>query len=224
VRSSHTAPSTVVVREVPPGALVAMRLLVAVAEDAHLRRRSPWHAAVEIAELHRRHLADGDLADLVARGILKHAVEVTPATALERRFAEGPARGFARRSCFVLTHAGLASGAALVARAAAATVPRWDPNAGTLHWGEQLLKHFARQAVNQRQFLDAFEKANWVHRIDDPLPVRCKVERAVRLLQTAKDLNQGLPLGWLRFDVVNRGSGIRWSRPRMEAEIERRLT
>jgi hypothetical protein len=56
------------------------------------------------------------------------------------------------------------------------------------------------------------------------LPVRCKVERAVRLLQTAKDLNQGLPLGWLRFDVVNRGSGIRWSRPSMEAEIGSRLT
>jgi hypothetical protein len=67
----------------------------------------PWQYAVEIGNLKAVGASDSDLRWLAERGYVEHAREVTRPGDASRRFA--PPRGacFAKRTCFILTKAGL---------------------------------------------------------------------------------------------------------------------
>ena len=74
------------------------------AQDAQLER---WQYAVEIESLLAVGATVGDLKRLVEDGFVEQAREVTRPDDASRRFARPRRPGFSKRTCFVLTEAGL---------------------------------------------------------------------------------------------------------------------
>jgi hypothetical protein len=79
--------------------------------------------------------------------------------------------------------------------------PKWDGDNRTLIWLIPIKSYKKASADRQIDLLEAFEKAKWDRCIpyNDPL----------RLNQTLRDLNAGLPLGTIRFSADGSG-GVRW--------------
>jgi hypothetical protein len=90
-----------------PQIRTAILHLAAAYDDACEMPSDAWEFAVEIESLLELGLTIGDLCGLVERGYAEHAREVTRYEDTTRRFA--PSRGlrFAKRTCFVITAAGL---------------------------------------------------------------------------------------------------------------------
>jgi hypothetical protein len=93
--------------------------------------------------------------------------------------------------------------------------PRWDPERRQLWFGERLLKSFDRQpATNQIHLIEAFDRAHWKQRVDNPFQCEVALGRRApeqeKLKQTCKFLNAGLPPGTIRFGGDGSGCGVRW--------------
>ena len=69
--------------------------------------------------------------------------------------------------------------------------PHWDCHARNLYFGETLILHFRRDALNQMHILEAFQELHWTPRIDDPLPPRGGVDRRERLHDAVKKPEPG---------------------------------
>ncbi len=86
--------------------------------------------------------------------------------------------------------------------------PHWDRDRGELRIDGVLCKKFQNSARNQRKILDAFEERRWRARIDDPIPLKLRLDKKRRLAQTIQNLNDGLE--HLRFHGDGTGEGVIW--------------
>ena len=108
-------------RQEEPVTPCVQRAVVQLAEAHDYARDTeaePWQFAVEIESLMALGATVGDLNLLVHRGYAEHAREVTRLSDTSRRFTPPRGLGFAKRTCFVLTEAGLRL---------TAIGPRWMP-------------------------------------------------------------------------------------------------
>jgi hypothetical protein len=92
---------------VPPHVQRAVVQLAEAHDYARDVQAEPWQFAVEIESLVAVGAAWDDLHWLVQSGFAKHARETTRPGDSERRFATPRGLNFTKRTCFVLTAAGL---------------------------------------------------------------------------------------------------------------------
>ena len=87
--------------------------------------------------------------------------------------------------------------------------PRWDREARELTWGGMLVREVKRphHAKNIVAILDAFERAGWPPRIDDPLRRHSSDERRRRDVES---LNKRLLRPAMRFACDGTGTGFLW--------------
>ncbi len=85
--------------------------------------------------------------------------------------------------------------------------PRWDSETGSLWLDDHIIRdvRIFRGCTNIQQILDAFQKARWASRIDNPLP-SCGQEETH---QVVFRLNRGL--AEIRFHVQKGGRAITWT-------------
>ncbi len=82
--------------------------------------------------------------------------------------------------------------------------PEWDDDASELRWNSRLVCRYTAPAKNQRDIIEAFAKAGWPRRIDDPF------KNPMKLNKTIADLNKKLQPGIIRFRSDGTGEGIIW--------------
>ena len=216
--------------------LKAVHLLLRAYRLAAHARADAWDFAVEIGEFHRSGVTASELRWLVTQGFARHGEELAPGDAC-RRFRLGSSLGLSARSCFVLTDAGLslvqstipvprpASGGLVrstsssrarldqphpSAPAPAKTSPVWEPCRSELSVGSYVVKRFRCPAPNQQAILEAFERAGWPSRVDDPLPPSAEQCPKRRLHDAIKCLNRRQVHAVLRFFGDGSGRGVLW--------------
>lgn len=86
--------------------------------------------------------------------------------------------------------------------------PQWDNTTRTLYLGTTLVRQYRVPAENQVVVLEAFERAGWPQRIDDPLPERFGTPRKMLLNETVRSLNRSQKL--IKFRGDGTGTGILW--------------
>jgi len=93
-------------------------------------------------------------------------------------------------------------------------LPFWDAERRQLWLGTSLLKEFSQPASNQVAILTAFRSAGWAsRRIDDPLsstPNDLPGDARLRLRETVKNLNRGIPKGTIHFWLEAECNGVWW--------------
>lgn len=91
--------------------------------------------------------------------------------------------------------------------------PHWDANAGRLYFAGRLVKEFRRPAPNQRRVLGAFQRVQWLPKIENPFFAdRIGFDAAAETLRnTAEALNDGhCAEGLIRFGTGSNCSSIYW--------------
>ena len=190
---------------------------------------SSWNFAVEIAVLHHSGATASILRWLVGKGYLAHAREVTAPREAARSFREDAGLRFGRRTCFVLTQAGLRFARQVLAVTPCQTsaahfaeartgyaqgnrfaVPSWDAQRRELRLGSAIVKQFRVPAANQQLILQAFQEEGWPVRIDDPLPTYPGRDPKRRLHETITSLNRNQKLRLVHFLGDGTGQGISW--------------
>jgi hypothetical protein len=191
--------STASVRLFAPGPVdgASVRALLALLEGAsrcaRLLGRLETEFPLNRATVLRTGVSEGQLRDLIARGLL----------------------GCRGRADFFLTLVGeqVLTGCSPSAAPAAASPgkPYWCARARVLCFGGRLLKEFRREAPNQFLLLDSFQELGWPGRIDDPLPPVPGLLPQERLEQTVKSLNRSLLSPALHFGLAAGRRAVRWS-------------
>lgn len=211
-----------------------LNILLAAFDYAAELHRDVWDFAVEIGELRDAGLRGADLRWLLLKDFVDHAHEKRAAgpdqTPDHREFRRDRRLVFRKKSCFVLTEAGMAlarsvsSGPAESAagpenrpvsggngaESNGAPVPTWDRHRQQLLLGGTVVKEFKVPAANQEQILAAFQEEGWPVHIDDPLPPRPDQDPKQRLHSTVNALNRNQKSRLIRFRGDGRGEGIRW--------------
>ncbi len=88
--------------------------------------------------------------------------------------------------------------------AEACTCPVWDEEASELSWNGRLVRRYTSPAKNQRDIIEAFARAGWPRRIDDPF------QDPIKLNKTLADLNARLEPQTIRFRADGTGEGAIW--------------
>lgn len=207
----------------------ALVLLLEALGYARELERSPWDFAVEIAALYQTGLTASALRWLVCKGYVEHACELTTQGRGARDFRRSEGLRFDRRTCFVLTEAGLAFARDVFAHSPPADFqdgtfierngdgagdvlrPIWDGRRQELRLGPYVVKQFRVPAINQKRVLAAFEEEGWPPRVDDPLTPRPEQDPKRRLHDTINSLNRNQRHPLVRFTGDGSGQGIRWS-------------
>ncbi len=192
---------------------------------------SPWEFAIEIERLIAEGLTTSDLRWLVRRGYVEHGQEVTRGRDTTRRFQSCCNLAFAKRTCFVLTEAGLRLAASEgpeppfppdeppPARRRekpqghahrAACVPVWDRDRRVLRMDGCVIKQFKVPSPSQEAILAAFEEEGWPPAIDDPLPPQVEQDSKRRLRNTIQSLNANQRHPLLHFRGDGSGQRIVW--------------
>jgi hypothetical protein len=206
-------------------ALVALLEAFDYAEDTGSDR---WEFAVAIRHLQRLGLSETDLRWLVRKGYVEHAREVTVQGDNGREFRTTGDLSFHRRTCFVLTAAGISTVRSVIeSRAISADnpngsseritqsvqpLPNWNAEIRELRLDGKLVKRFKWQAINQEIVLRAFQEEGWPARIDDPLPPQPAQDSKRRLSDTIKCLNRKQTSERIHFRGDGTGEGIIWER------------
>jgi hypothetical protein len=194
---------------------------------ARSTQSSPWEFAVEIESLIAEGLTTSDLRWLVRKGYLEQSYEITRAHDKARRFQLCRNLAFVKRTCFVLTEAGVRLAAeqdtqlpllppnqpATMNRIKGSNidrvqcVPSWDRDRRVLRMDGCIVKQFKVPSPSQEAILAVFEEEGWPAAIDDPLPPHGEQDQKRRLRNTIQSLNanQKSPLLFFRGD----GSGER---------------
>lgn len=197
--------------------------------------RTVWDLAVEISLLRELGLTSSDLRWLLCKGYIEHARDITREEDKAREFRSCTQLLFAKRSCFVLTDAGAAYADSLLSKElqvlllrrkdfeqsdesrngklmlpASVNKPRWDGERHELWVGDQLVKQFKGQALNQETILAVFEEEGWPPRTDDPLPLAEEIDPKRRLSDTIKCLNRKQRHQLIHFRGDGTGEGIIW--------------
>jgi hypothetical protein len=89
-------------------------------------------------------------------------------------------------------------------------LPQWDRQCRVLRVGQCVVKQYRRPSPNQDMVLAAFQKEDWPHRIDDPLPPQGEQEPKCRLHDTIKWLNRHQEHRLIRFLGDGTGEGVCW--------------
>ena len=214
----------------------ALALLLEAVGYARELNRPRWDFAVEIAALHETGLTASALRWLVCKGYAEHAFELTTQGHAARSFRRSQGLRFGRRTCFVLTDAGLAFAREVLAGSlpghlqesasvagnggpsegngegtAPVLRPIWDGQRRELRVGGALVKHFKVPAANQQAILAAFEEEGWPPRVDDPLSPHPEQDPKRRLHDTINSLNRNQRHPLLRFMGDGSGEGVCWS-------------
>jgi len=193
--------------------------------------RSVWDFAIRIGTLRKAGCTDSELRWLVCRSYVDHAPEFVMPDEESRMFRhqEGDTARlrFSRKTCFVLTKAGLefaemhqcdkrradsngqSNGAGDVP-ANGQCKPQWDRDRQELRLGDSVIKQFKVPATNQERILATFEEEGWPIRIDDPLPPSPDQDSKRRLHDTINSLNRNQKRRLLHFVGDGSGQGIRW--------------
>lgn len=202
-----------------PAVLCALASLLEARAYAEDLQTSPWEFPVELGALLRAGCDLNTLRWLVRSGYAEWA-----APPVGQAPAPGPLAGsvfsFPEGTSFVLTGSGAAAARANPLLAAdprrpplpkaASPLPRWDGQAGELHYRERLVKRFRNAASNQRRILEEFQRRRWPGELADPLPADPEVNRKQRLHDTIKNLNRGQLELCLRFYVADAGHSAGW--------------
>jgi hypothetical protein len=212
----------------------ALWVLAEAAAGAANARADLWQFSIRIPALRRLGLSITECRWLVAKGLAVQAVEVTEPDDDLRVFRAGSNLSFARRTCFIITDAGLKLGKASrrseksvsvdrhrrarlskdangAATSHAKTLtPTWDADRRQLRVGRLIAKAFKVPAADQETILATFHEENWPVRIDDPLSPKANLDANQRLADAINLLNckQRPPL--IRFFPDGEGRGIRW--------------
>jgi hypothetical protein len=217
----------------PAQAAADLRLLVALIaarqalECARRCGRPAWDFAMGIDELRAAGLCDTSLRWCVCRGWLEHGHEMTRLGDPRRSFRSGGGLHLSRRSCFVLSPAGVELVERLRAPLADAARnetalwrseapqaieqrPHWDAARHELRLRGLLVKQYKLPSPNQERILAAFEEDGWPPRIDDPLPPRPEIEPNRRLHDAIKALNRCQKHRLLRFKGDGTSEGVIW--------------
>ena len=154
-----------------------------------------WQFSVELSALRRAGLTTNECRWLVAKGLARHAREVTAPDTDRRVFQNYSNLALSKRTCFVIAERGIVYANALLRsqprrRATDATIrtlvnrrrptaesnghagtltPTWDSDRQQLRVGRVIVKEFKVPAANQEAILAAFQEEGWVPRIDDPV-------------------------------------------------------
>jgi hypothetical protein len=195
-----------------------------------------WQFSVELSALRRAGLTTNECRWLVAKGLARHAREVTAPDADRRIFQNYSNLALSRRTCFVIAERGIAYANALLRSQprrrstdardsnvmnrrrpapesnghAGTLTPTWDSDRQQLRVGRVIVKEFKVPAANQEAILAAFQEENWVPRIDDPLAPQLNQDSKRRLHDTINSLNRNQKQALIRFLGDGKGEGIRW--------------
>jgi hypothetical protein len=235
--SAPAAESTeIVVPRFTPRIREALQLLADAAACAHDVGADVWQFSVELSALRRAGLTTNECRWLVAKGLARHAREVTVPDADRRVFQNYSNLALSKRTCFVIAERGIAYANALLrsqprrrasdARDSNAVnrrrptpesnghsgtlTPTWDSDRQQLRVGRVIVKEFKVPAANQEAILAAFQEENWVPRIDDPLAPQLNQDSKRRLHDTINSLNRNQKHSLIRFLGDGKGEGIRW--------------
>jgi len=232
--------SDAVVRRFTPRIRAALLLLRDASECAADVEADSWQFAVEISALRRIGLTTNECRWLVAKGLAKHACEVTTNDADRRVFQPCANLALPKGVCFVIAERGIAYASALLRAvprrratetrgnaelpAAAEPVPRpvanevepaplvptWDSDRQQLRVGRTIVKEFKVPAANQEAILASFQEEGWAPRIDDPLAPKLNQDSKRRLHDTINSLNRNQKHALIRFLGDGKGEGVRW--------------
>ena len=212
----------------PAAARPALEELSLAFHSAHALGKSIWDFAVELEELRFLGLTNAGLRFLVSRGLAEHAAETTPIGASDRSFRRTGTRILPRKTCVVLTPAGVAFAQKLskarktpdqqdksspppsAAPRGIRHAPRWEKTAGELSYAGEVVKRILRSAPNQRLILDSFQEQHWRRAIDDPLPGIHNLDSKKRLHDVIGKLNSHMLRPLIAFHGTGNGKGIRW--------------
>ncbi|MBI3839348.1 MAG: hypothetical protein HY288_15625 [Planctomycetia bacterium] len=208
----------------------ALMLILEAFENARDLQRDKWDFAVEIQTLRKAGLTYSDFRWLICKGYAEHAREITLPGHEGRAFYPNRGLTLYKRSCFVLSEAGLPFFAAACHRprvaydeqssnqsanlsvpaARPAQVPKWDCDRQELRLGACIIKQFKVPAANQEMILAVFEEEKWPPRIDDPLPPQPESDPKRRLHDTINSLNRKQKNPLVHFLGDGSGTGVRW--------------
>jgi hypothetical protein len=189
-----------------------------------------WEFAVSLEQLQRFGLTENDIRFLVRIGYLEHARELFDSQCDVRQFQFDFRLNFRHRTCFVLSHAGVAAASQHLAvfsgeggdsnplvrisratRPSVATAhPIWDFQRRILSFDGKVVKHFRLPADNQEVVLTAFQEEDWPVRIFDPLSPADSVVVKRRLSETIKALNRRQQNPLVHFRGDGTGEGVMW--------------
>jgi hypothetical protein len=223
------APDIELARALPLGSLSA---LLRALEYAQSTRRPAWDFAVDVEQLRATGLTDCDLRWLTCKGFVKHALETSQPSGMQRTFDDEPNLRLSECSSFILTQRGMLLTKRLLATfVAPATdldhrslptapelvpcderIPIWDGQRRELRMGQTLIKRYCVPAENQEIVLSAFQEEAWPAHIDDPLPPAEEIDPKRRLHATIQRLNCNQKVRLLHFHGDGYGRGIRWER------------
>lgn len=197
-----------------------------------------WDFAISIRRLFKLGASETDLRWLVRKGFVEHAREVTVEGDDGREFRPTGDLTFCRRTCFVLTEAGVKAaqsqcdqmstrwgtlpsnnGQAILTPPTG--VPHWDAELRKLVLYGQLIKGFKWRAPNQETVLCAFQEEGWPERTDDPLPPRPALESKRRLADTIKCLNRKQANKLIHFRGDGTGEGVIWERLEVQPKADK---
>lgn len=195
------------------GTVNALRLLRTARHYAEQLSLNPWDFAEEISSLRHLGLSNGDLRWLICKQFVEHGRESTKAGAEHREFKHVGGLRFSKKSCFVITDAGLAYLADDLQQRRIAEPPpkpRWDRDLQELRLGQMVVKQFKVPAPNQEMVLAVFEEEGWPVCIDDPLTPSDEIDPKRRLHDTINSLNRNQKTNSIRFHGNGSGNGVRW--------------
>jgi hypothetical protein len=189
----------------------------------------PWEYATEMETLLGVGLKPSDLRWLVNMGYVSNAIEVTRPQDTARRFQPCYNLSFNRRTCFVLTEAGMSLGAEGISQppdflsegensgqshvaSPHRSVPSWDPDRRVLRVDGRVVKRYKVPSPNQEAIIAAFAEEGWPTAIDDPLPPHPEQDSKRRLRKTLQSLNANQTQQLLRFRGDGTGERILWER------------
>lgn len=210
------------------GILCEMRAAVRLLLEARLYAESiqcnVWDFAIDMETLLATGLTCNDMRWLLCKGYIEHAMEVTSADKIHRSFRQAAKLVLTKRTCFVLTEAGIgfatiplhllqlrseeASSPTNVA--SKGSLPGWRRDRRELCLGNRTVKRFKVPAANQELLLDAFEEEGWPSHLDDPLPPHPGQDSKRRLHDTIDRLNRNQTNRLIRFRGDGTGCGVFW--------------
>ncbi len=212
----------------------ALQELLKALRLAHDVERRAWDFAVGIGSLRRLGLTESDLRWLVHKRYVEHARETTEEEQERRVFKHTHALRFKKRTCFVLTEAGVAYTDFLLNQQGRISTPvipigatkvderptpYWNRARHEVYVGEILVKRFKWPAQNQETVLDALEEENWPDMgIYDPLSPHAEKDPKQRLRDTIKCLNRYQEHAFLRFRGDGTGERVIWEFTRKAIE------
>jgi hypothetical protein len=195
-----------------------------------------WQFSVELSSLLGAGLTTNECRWLLAKGLARHAREITTAAGDRRVFQNYANLALSRRTCFVIAERGIVYANALLRSAprrratdardsaamnrrrpaadstghAATLTPTWDSDRQQLRVGRVIVKEFKVPAANQEAILAAFEEDGWAPRIDDPLAPQLNQDSKRRLHDTINSLNRNQKHALIHFLGDGKGEGVRW--------------